>query len=231
MPLPWTDDADLFQIARQELFTAVVSDILDKVGFANQFLPPRIKPLMPDMVLIGRAMTVLVADFGEEVTEGSHNPVAAMPFGLLLEALDDLKPNEIYCTAGGSPAYALWGELMTTRAKKCGAVGTVLEGYTRDTRAVLQLDYPVFCYGSYSPDQGPRGKVIDFRVPVRIGQTRIVPGDILFGDLDGVCVVPREAEEEVFVKALEKARTERSVLKSLQGGMTAVDAFKTYGIL
>ena len=231
MPLPWTDDNELFRIARQELFSAVVSDVMDKLGMMNQFLPPRIQPLARDMVVVGRAMTVLSADFGDEVVHGSHNPVSSQAFGLMLHALDDLKPNEVYCSAGGSPAYALWGELMTTRALKCGAVGAVLEGYIRDTRGVLALKFPTFCYGSYSPDQGPRGKVIDYRVPVRIGQTRINPGDILLGDLDGVCVVPRQAEAEVFVKALEKARAEKTVQKALEDGMTAVNAFKTYGIL
>jgi regulator of RNase E activity RraA len=231
MPLPWTDDSDLFRIARQELFTAVVSDILDKLGFMHQFLPPRIRPLTPTMVTIGRAMTVLGADFGDEVVNGSHNPISSQAFGLMLEALDDLKPNEVYFNAGGSPEYALWGELMTTRALKCGAAGAVLDGMTRDTLALLGLDFPIFCHGSYSPDQGPRGKIIDFRVPLRIGATRINPGDIIFGDLDGVCVVPRAAEEEVFVKALEKARAEKTVRTALQDGMTAVDAFKKYGIL
>jgi regulator of RNase E activity RraA len=231
MPLPWTDDNDLFRIARRELFTAVVSDVMDKLGFMHQFLPQRIRPLAPDMVVIGRAMTVLGADFGDEVVEGSHNPISSQAFGLMLEALDDLKPNEVYCNAGGSPEYALWGELMTTRALKCGAVGAVMDGMMRDTKAVLALDFPTFCHGGYSPDQGPRGKIIDFRVPLRIGRTRIEPGDIVFGDIDGVCVVPRAAEEDVFVKALEKARAEKTVRTALEGGMSAVDAFKKYGIL
>jgi regulator of RNase E activity RraA len=231
MPLPWTDDRDLFRIARQELFTAVVGDVMDKLGLRRQFLPPRIQPLTREMVVIGRAMTVLEADCFEEKTEGSHNPLSAKPFGLMLEALDDLGPNEIYCCAGASPTYALWGELMSTRAIRCGAAGAVLEGYARDTRGILQLDFPTFCYGSYAQDQGPRGKVVDFRIPIEMGQARIEPGDILFGDLDGVLVTPRAAEVEIFVKALEKARAEKTVRKALEQGMTAQQAFETYGIL
>jgi regulator of RNase E activity RraA len=120
---------------------------------------------------------------------------------------------------------------MTTRAMKLGAAGVVLDGYTRDTRPILQLNFPTFAYGSYAQDQGPRGKVIDYRVPLEIGGVHVVPGDILFGDIDGVCVIPREAEEEAFRLALEKARGEKVVLKAIQDGMSAAEAFRTYGIL
>lgn len=231
MPLPWTDDSDLFRIARLELFTAVVGDVMDKLGLRRQFLPPRIQPITREMVAIGRAMPVLEADFFEEAVTESHNPLSSKPFGLMLEALDDLKTDEIYCCAGASPTYALWGELMSTRAIRCGAAGAVLDGYARDTRGILDLAFPTFCYGSYAQDQGPRGKVVDYRVPIQIGQARIEPGDILFGDLDGVCVVPKAAEVEIFVKAIEKARAEKTVRKALEDGMTAKQAFETYGIL
>ena len=92
----WKDDADLFALARRELFTAVVGDAMDKLGFQHQFLPPAIQPLERNMVTIGRAMTVLEADFFEETAGASHNPLSGRPFGLMLEALDNLKPNEVY---------------------------------------------------------------------------------------------------------------------------------------
>jgi regulator of RNase E activity RraA len=149
----------------------------------------------------------------------------------MLEALDDLKANEVYVSTGASPRFALWGELMTRRAMKCGAAGAVLDGYSRDTRGVLASGFPVFSRGSYAQDQGPRGKVLDYRVPIEMQGVRIEPGDILFGDMDGVCVVPKAAEQEVFVRALEKARAERSVGRALDEGMTASDAFAKYGIL
>lgn len=228
---PWRDDDELFQIARGELYTAVVGDIMDKLGFRAQFLPPQIQPLRDDMAAIGRAMTVLEADVHEE--EGCHgsNPVLARPFGLMLDALDDLKRNEIYICTGASPRYALWGELMSARAMQCGAAGAVVDGYSRDTRGILALGFPTFSHGRYAQDQAPRGKVIDFRVPLMIGAVRVRAGDIVFGDLDGVCVVPREIEEETFTKALEKARGEKTVLKAIQGGMRSKAAFEKYGIM
>ncbi len=230
MPL-WKDDADLFALARRELYTAVVGDIMDKLGFFHQFLPPQIRPLQPDMVVIGRAMTVLEADCFEHLSTGMGEGVVKQPFGLMLQALDDLKPNEVYICTGSSPRYALWGELMSCRAMQCGAVGAILDGYHRDTRGILRLNFPTFSYGCYAQDQAPRGKVIDFRCPIELQGTRVKSGDILFGDIDGVCVVPREIEEEVFTRAIEKARGEKTVMKALQQGMTATEAFRTYGIM
>jgi regulator of RNase E activity RraA len=227
----WQNDDDLFALARRELFTAVVGDIMDKLNLRHQFLPPHIQPLVPEMVLIGRAMPVLEADFFEECSGQAHNPVAARPFGLMLDALDDLKPREVYLCTGGSPEYATWGELMSTRAMHCGAAGAVLNGYSRDTRGILALKFPTFSRGRYAQDQGPRGKVVDFRIAVEIGQVRVQPGDIVFGDIDGVCVVPRAAEGDVFAAALEKARREKTVQKALQAGMPAKEAFETYGVL
>jgi len=149
----------------------------------------------------------------------------------MLRALDDLRPDEVYVCTGASPEYALWGELMSTRAITLGAAGAVVDGYSRDTRGILQLGFPTFSYGGYAQDQGPRGKVIDFRVPLEIGGVRLEPGDLLFGDLDGVCIIPRAAEEEVVRKALEKAREDSVLERALREGMSATEAFARYGIM
>jgi regulator of RNase E activity RraA len=204
---------------------------MDKIGLQHQFLPPQIRPLHPDMIVIGRAMPVLAIDVFEEKVAGAKNKLLEKPFGLMLEALDDLKTNEIYVNTGSSPRNALWGELMSIRARKLGAAGAVLNGYLRDTKAVLKLDFPAFCFGSYAQDSAPRYKVVDFRISIEIGAVRIRPGDFVFGDIDGVCVVPVDAATEVFTKALEKARGERLVRKALEEGSSAVSAFEKHGIM
>jgi len=227
----WSSDGELFALARRELFTAVVGDVMDKLGLRRQFLSPQIQPLRDDMIVLGRAMPVLEADVHGENITNSANPLMNKSFGLMLEALDDLKPNEVYICTGSSPTYALWGELMSTRAMKLGAAGAVVDGYSRDTRGILALNFPTFSYGRYAQDQGPRGKVIDYRCPIEINGARIEPGDILFGDIDGVCVIPRRAERDVFTAALEKCRGERLVAKAIKEGMSAVEAFKKFGIM
>lgn len=225
----WDTEDELFHLVRKELYTAVVGDIMDKLGLLHQFLPPQIKPLRDDCFVIGRAMPVLEADVFSDAA--NHNPVLKKPFGLMLEALDDLKKNEVYICTGASPTYALWGELMSARAKKLGAAGAVVDGYSRDTHGILKIDFPTFSYGRYAQDQAPRGKVIDFRVPLEIKGVRVNPGDIVLGDIDGVCIIPREAEEEVFHLAIEKARGEKMVQKKIEEGMSAKEAFETYGIM
>ena len=212
------------------LNTAVVGDIMDQLGFQNQFLTPKIKPLRDDMIVIGRAMPVLETDTLDN-TSTSSNAMLKKPFGLMLEALDQLKENEIYLCTGGTPSYALWGELMSTRALQCGASGAVLNGYSRDTLGILKLNFPTFSYGTYAQDQAPRGKVIDFRVPIKIDNVAITPGDVIFGDIDGVCIIPQEIDKKVVELALEKVKGENLVRKSNEAGMSSVEAFNKYGIM
>ena len=227
----WNDDDELFALMRSRLFPAVVGDILDTMGLLRQFLSPGIRPLRSDMVIAGRAMPVLETNcFAADEPEGKL-PISRQPFGLMFQALDDLRPHEVYVATGCAPQFALWGGLMTTRALHLKAAGAVLDGYSRDTPEVLQLGLPVFSFGGYAQDQGARGKVVDYRVPVEINGVRIAPGDIVFGDLDGVLVIPRRAEEEAIRKALEKASTENKVRDAIARGMSTVDAFKTFGVM
>jgi 4-hydroxy-4-methyl-2-oxoglutarate aldolase len=227
----WRDDDELFELLRNRLFPAVVGDILDTMGLLRQFLSPSIKPVRGDMVIAGRAMPVLEANCFTAVEPGGQSPISRKPFGLLFEALDDLNRNEVYVATGCAPQFALWGGLMTTRALHLKAAGAVLDGWSRDTPEVLQLGLPVFSYGGYAQDQGPRGKVVDWRIAVEINGVRIAPGDIVFGDVDGVLVIPRHAEEEAIRRALEKAGTENKVRDAIERGMSTVEAFKTFGVM
>lgn len=220
-------EKDLFDSIRKNLFTAVVGDVMDQIGLTNQFLPSEIQPLRDDMIVLGRVMPVLV----EDLYDHNRHLHKEKPFGLMLEALDDLKPNEVYFASGASPEYALWGELMSTRAMHLGATGAVLNGYSRDTPGILELGFPTFSYGRYAQDQGPRGTVVDFRSKIVVGKVEINPGDIIFGDIDGVCIIPRAAESEIIALATEKATGEKLVHKAILNGMSAVEAFRTYGIM
>ena len=227
----WKNDKELIKLIKEELYTAVIGDIMDKMGYVHQFLDPRIRPLKDDMKLVGRAMTVLEADVVSNATSKGVNPVLKQSFGIMLQALDDLKEDEVYICSGASPNYALWGELMSARAQQCKAVGAVVNGYSRDTKGILALGFNCFSYGPYAQDQAPRGKVIDYRVPITVNDVLVNDGDMIVGDIDGVCVVPRQIEEEVFTLALEKARGERVVLKKIKEGMSSVEAFEKYGIM
>lgn len=217
----WSNDAEMFALMLDKLYTPVVGDILDTLGYTHQFLPASIRPLAPDMKMAGRACTVLEHDvFGPQ----------KKPFGLLTEALDQLKPGEVY-VATGAHNSALWGELLTATAKVRGAVGAVLDGYTRDTPQVLSQHFPVYSQGCWAQDSSIRTNVVDFRCPIEIGQVTVHDGDLVFADIDGVLIIPQEVAEECVEQSLVKASGEKLVRKAIEGGMSATDAFAKFGIL
>jgi 4-hydroxy-4-methyl-2-oxoglutarate aldolase len=216
-------DRMLSSLIKEKLYTPVVGDILDGLGCCHQFLPAPIQPLTTDMKLVGRAMPVVMIDvYGEQ----------EKPFGLLTEALDQLEPGEIYLASGGEMRCAYWGEILTATAKARGAVGAVVNGYHRDTPKVLEQDWPVFSRGRFAQDSRVRTQVTNFRCPIEIEGVWVEPGDLIFGDLDGVVVIPKKHEDVVIEKALEKAGAENLVRKEIEeNGMSSTEAFRKYGVL
>lgn len=223
------NDKEFLKTIKEELFTCVVGDVLDAMGRTHQFLPPSIRPLRNDMRLVGRAKTVQEADCtGRRV----HSEDKDHAFGLMFEALDSIEEGEIYICSGASPNYATWGELMSTAALHRGAAGAVVEGYSRDTNGILALNFPTFSMGCYGQDQGLRGRVIDYDCPIEFSNKVMVQaGDLVFGDVDGVVIIPRELENEVVEQALEKVRGENRVKKLIQAGMPTRQVWDEYGIM
>ena len=205
--MSWKNDAELFELYKNELYTPVVGDILDQMGRYHQFFPQAIVPLVPEFKLVGRAMPVLMIDvYGPQ----------KKPFGFLTEALDQLEEGEVYLASGGEMRCAYWGELLTAISRARGAVGAVINGWHRDTPQVLAQNWPVFSRGCYAQDSSVRTQVADFRCEVEVGNTWVSPGDLLFGDRDGVLSIPASLVNEVTEKALEKARGEKTVRKAIE---------------
>lgn len=217
-----TNNRAMLEMIKKELYTPVVGDILDQMGLYHQFLPQAVRPLTEDMKLAGFAMPVLMIDvYGEQ----------RKPFGLLTEALDDLQEDEVYLASGGDMRCAYWGELLTATAKKRRAAGAVVNGWHRDTPQVLEQNWPVFSRGCYAQDSSVRTQVVNYRCAIEIGGVWVEPGDLIFGDMDGVLAVPKAHVERVVEEALKKARGEKEVRNAIERGMTATEAFATFGIL
>lgn len=229
MKMEFKTDQERLDTISEELFTCVVGDVMDTMGYLHQYLPPNIRPLREDMRIIGRAKTVLEADCsGRRV----HHEDKDHAFGVMFDALDSMKDNEVYVCTGSSLNYACWGELMSTAARQRGAVGAVLEGYSRDTLGIYGLNFPTFSTGCYGQDQGMRGRVIDYDCPIEFSNKVLVnPGDIVFGDIDGVVIIPKLIESEVIEAALEKVRGENRVRKLIQEGMPTRQVWDEYGIM
>jgi 4-hydroxy-4-methyl-2-oxoglutarate aldolase len=215
-------DSELFLLLRERLFTAVIGDILDREGRYHQFLPQPIKPLKAEFRVAGRAFPVRIED-----VKGAQ----ARPFGRLTEALDAIGPGEVYLATGGTMNCAAWGEIMTATVRTRGGAGAVIDGFHRDTPRVEEQNWPVFSRGSFAQDAGVRSSVVDFRCAVEIGGVGVEPGDLVFGDVDGVLVIPRAMEKRVVELAMEKVSGEKIVRREIESGSSSTDVFNRYGIL
>lgn len=208
---------------RSKLYTAVVCDALDSVGLRNQ--SPRIqwRQLSGDGILVGRCRTTLWADM---------NHVDPRPYELELQAVDACQPDDVLIAAcAGSMRSAIWGELLSTAAKRGGCVGAIIDGAARDVRKMQDMEFPVFARGVSPYDSLNRQRVIDVDVPVAIDCVTAAPGDLVFADADGVVFVPQAVEREVIDKAWTKVNDENEVRDAIADGMKASDAFKKYGVL
>lgn len=218
-------DETVLATVRQNLFTAVIGDVMDAAGLTRQFLPAHLRPLDDGVVMAGWAMPVLEADL-------EPGAPAAEPFGLMFRALDDLKPDEIYICTGSTGAFALWGELLSTRAQKLGAAGAVVDGFHRDTRGIRRLGFPVFSAGAYAQDQRSRGEVVDFRTNLHFSNgARVAPGDLIVGDVDGVLVVPARHVADIVAAAQAKAGAEKDVERMILDGGATAEIFARTGIM
>ena len=210
---------------RARLFTAVLSDCLDAAGYRNQALAAYVRPLDDSLVLCGRARTGL---YGEvyEAREGEN------PYELEIRLIDDLRAGEVPVFAcGASGRIAPWGELLSTASRARGAAGVVMDGLTRDVRAIREMKFPVFAGGIGPLDSKGRGKVMAIDVPVEVAGARVEPGDLVFGDADGVVVIPKAAEEQVIAAALAKVQGENETRDALARGEKLADVFRRHGIL
>lgn len=215
----------LLSALRSKLFTAVLSDCLDAAGHRNQAMQARIRPLDETLVLCGRARTALYMDV-YDAPEGEN------PYELEIQLVDDLKADEVPVFAcGESGRIAPWGELLSTAARARGAAGVVMDGLTRDVRAIRDMKFPVFAGGIGPLDAKGRGKVMSIDVPVVVAGARVCPGDLVFGDADGVVIVPRAIEEQVVAAALAKVAGENATREALARGEKLADVFKRHGIL
>lgn len=218
----WKNDSELFELMKKYLYTPIICDMLDECGKYHQFLPQPIQPLKEEMKIAGRAMPVLMIDVYGAQEE---------PFGRLTEALDQLQPGEVYIASGGHMRCAYWGEILTATAKQRGAVGAIVNGFHRDTPQILEQNWPVFSRGRYAQDSSVRTQVVNYRCPIEVGNVWVNPGDLVFADMDGVAIIPKEIEKDIITKALETIKTEKIARKAIDNGLSSTEAFKKYGIL
>lgn len=203
------------------LYTPVLADVLDRLGYREQSLRAEIRPLFPGGRAAGVARTVRTVPVVEQ-------PVAE-PYKGEMAAVDALGPGDVMVVSECD--WSFWGELLSTAARYRGCRGVVIDGYTRDTRAILAMGFPVFCRGVHPADSLGRLDVAEHDVPIRCGGVLVHPGDLILADDDGAVVVPRAVADQALTLAEEKVRGENLVRDALARGMPVTEAFRKYGIL
>lgn len=208
---------------RAELYSAVVSDALDGLGYPHQSPRLPLPPWTGGGLLVGRCKTTLWVDMAH---------VDPRPYELELQAVDACQPDDVLiAAAGGSMRSGIWGELLTTAAKNSGCVGAIIDGAIRDVNKIRPMNFPVYARGTCVYDSLNRQRVVDVDITVEIEGVTFAPGDLVFADEDGVVVVPQAVEQEAIQRAWAKVHAENEVRDAIRNGMKAVDAFAKYGVL
>jgi regulator of RNase E activity RraA len=222
--MSFKNDQEMFDKMEKMLYTAVCCDVMDGLGYRNQAMRHDIRPIGKEYNLIGRAKTILAVDIFE---------VADNPYEGEIKAIDSVKPGEVVVGATNkSTVNGLWGELLSTATKVRGGRGAVIDGITRDVEKIIKLGhFPVFAVGFKPVDSAGRGKVIDFDCPIVCGDILVNPGDLIFGDYDGVIAIPKDVAEEVVMRALDKVKKENLTRDELLKGNYLADAYAKYGVL
>lgn len=219
------DQIELFDRMADQLYVAVISDVLDGLGFRDQVMTANIRPVKSDStaVMVGRAATMLTAP---------HHEIVPEPYTKVIAAIDALATGDVVVIGtGGYTGACYWGELFSNAALARGARGTLIDGYHRDTRQITALGYPLFSTGARPFDISGRATVIGHGRPVKCGGVLVRQGDIIFAEIDGVAVIPAEVADETVTKAFEKVLKEDRCRDDLRAGALLSEVWRRYRVL
>jgi 4-hydroxy-4-methyl-2-oxoglutarate aldolase len=221
----FASDAERSDWIRTSLYVPAVCDVLDGLGFRNQAMHQRLRPLdSNNCIIVGRARTFRWMETDFVIKED--------PYGLEIEAMDALKPGDVVVhSTDHAGTNAPWGELMSTVAKLRGATGCICDSQVRDCLKIIAMGFPVFTQGIRPLDSMGRARVMAYDVPVRCGEVLVKPGELVFADYDGIVVVPREAEEEALAQAAEKVGKESASRAELLQGRSLREVYDRHGVL
>lgn len=223
----FANDQEIFSFVHKDLYVAAVCDILDALGYRHQAMHQRLRPLLPDIRncgFVGRARTVRWMETDYVVEED--------PYGQEIDAMDALRPGDVVVySTDYSGTSGLWGELMSTVAKRNGAAGCVCDGNIRDCVKVVAMGFPVFYAGIQPFDSKGRARVMAFDVPIRCGDVLVHPQDLVFADFDGIVVIPRGIEQQVLTLAKEKVGAESVTRQELLRGKSLREVYDQFGVL
>lgn len=223
--IAFANDTDCFTWMRNHLYVAAVCDILDGLGYPQQAMHARLRPLDPNhCLMVGRARTLRWME--------TDYVVEADPYGLEIDAMDSLRRGDVVVhSTDYAGTNAPWGELMSTVAQYRGAAGCICDSQIRDCQKIMQMKFPVFYRGIRPVDSKGRGRVMAYDVPVKCGEVLVHPDELIFADFDGVVVIPKAVESEVLRLAEEKVHKENDSRRELLKGRSLREVYQEYGVL
>jgi regulator of RNase E activity RraA len=217
-------ESELFSYLEENAYAAVFSDILDEMGEHFQVISPhsKIYPLKDNFVIVGRAITLL----------NENNSCKEEPYDTVIKCIDSLPSGSILVTTGSDIFTAgIMGELTATALRVKKSRGVIVNGYTRDARKLIKMEFPTFAWGASPIDTTGRVRVVDYNIPIIIGGVRISPGDLIFADLDGIVIIPKNLEKEVIDEVIKRISTENVVRKELAEGKSMAEVWNKYHVL
>lgn len=219
------DRIEILETCRAELYSAVVSDTLDGLGYHKQVVQPGIGALFEEMRIFGFARIGIYMPI-------YHDDATVNVYEHEIRFVDDLKPHDVpVIICHGNKRVSPWGELLSTRCKVLGVAGCITDGSVRDVNRIRDMGFPVFSGARNPVDTKYRGKMMWYDVPGVIGEVEVHSGDLVIADCDGIVFVPRALIGPVVDKALLKVRAENTVRDELRAGASLVDVFSRHGIL
>lgn len=217
-------ESELFTYLEKNAYASVFSDILDEMGYKFQVISPHseIRPLAENFVMVGRSATLL----------NESNSNEDEPYDAVIKCIDSLNPNTVLVTTGSDTFnVGIMGELTATALRVRQCRGAIANGYTRDARKLIKMGFPTFAWGASPIDTTGRVRVVDYNIPIIIGGVKITPDDLIYADLDGIVVIPRDLESEVIEEVIKRINTESVVRKELEEGKTMAEVWGKYHVL
>jgi 4-hydroxy-4-methyl-2-oxoglutarate aldolase len=218
------DKVEILKHCRENLYSAVISDSLDSMGYHHQAADPGIMPLDDKMTISGFVRVGLYMPI-------FHDDAQTDVYGEEIRLVDSLEKGDVPVLVCHSKRIAPWGELLSTRAEYLGAAGCITDGCVRDVKRIREMNYPVFSMGRSPVDTKYRGKMLWYDVPAEFAGVRINSGDLVIADMDGVVFVPEKIIVPIVEKSLEKVHAETTVRQELSCGASLGEVFARHGIL
>lgn len=219
-----TRNPALLDHVSQHLYTAVISDSLDSLGYRSQVMREYIRPVHSRYkVVAGYAHTIAFVDSDE---------VLANPYDAEIAAVDAIQPGDVVVVSTGlSIQNAPWGELLSTAAVARGGRGAVMDGFVRDVRMIEELGFPVFATGMKPVDSNGRGILTAWNESIVCGEVSVHPGDLIVADFDGIVVIPAAVIDATVERANQKVTGENHSREELRKGAYLRDVYAKFGIL